>query len=253
MSKFVVQADWASAPHLTEAQKADLAKSMRPHQRRARMEGLPVLGAGAIYPVDEEMLKVDPFPIPAHWKKAYALDVGWNRTAALWGAWDEADVLYLFSEHYVAEEKPPVHADSVKSRGSWMLGVVDPASRGRSQGDGERLFARYVELGLNLTLADNSVDAGLDAVWERMVAGRLKVFSTLSNWFYEFRLYRRDEKGKIVKKDDHLMDDTRYLVLSGHHVAMPTPGAFGNRLRPAHNHKVDWDPLTQLVKDSNLG
>jgi hypothetical protein len=35
----------------------------------------------------------------------------------------------------------------------------------------------------------------------------------MSNWLFEFRLYRRDESGRIIKKDDHLMDATRYLVM----------------------------------------
>jgi hypothetical protein len=43
----------------------------------------------------------------------------------------------------------------------------------------------------------------------------MKVFKSCSNWLYEFRLYRRDDKGRIVKANDHLMDDTRYMVMSG--------------------------------------
>jgi hypothetical protein len=41
--------------------------------------------------------------------------------------------------------------------------------------------------------------------------------ASLSNWFREFRKYHRDDKGsgKIVKRDDHLMDATRYLIVSG--------------------------------------
>ncbi len=49
------------------------------------------------------------------------------------------------------------------------------------------------------------------------MSGRLKVMASLSNWFREFRKYHRDDKGwgKIVKRDDHLMDATRYLIVSG--------------------------------------
>jgi hypothetical protein len=41
--------------------------------------------------------------------------------------------------------------------------------------------------------------------------------ASLSNWFREFRRYHRDDKGsgKLGKRDDHLMDATRYLIVSG--------------------------------------
>jgi hypothetical protein len=44
-----------------------------------------------------------------------------------------------------------------------------------------------------------------------MSTGRLKVFRNLSAWLEEFRLYRRDEKGRVVKENDHIMDAMRYL------------------------------------------
>jgi hypothetical protein len=65
-----------------------------------------------------------------------------------------------------------------------------------------------------LHLADNAVEAGLYEVWQRLSTGRLKVFNNLSNFRTEYRMYRRDENGKIVKKNDHLMDAARYLVMT---------------------------------------
>jgi hypothetical protein len=46
-------------------------------------------------------------------------------------------------------------------------------------------------------------------------AGRIKVSRVCSNFLAEYRLYRRDEKGRIVKSNDHLMDAARYLIMSG--------------------------------------
>jgi hypothetical protein len=107
----------------------------------------------------------------------------------------------------------------IQGRGRWMRGVIDPASRGRSQKDGEKLIEIYTDLGLNVTPADNSVESGLFAVHQRLATGRLKVFKSLREWFSEYRIYHRDEKGQIVKKKDHAMDSTRYLVVSGLDVA----------------------------------
>lgn len=225
-SRAVVYATWDDVPHLSEKAKAELLKSIPAYQLDARTKGIPYLGAGAIYQIPEADITVADFEIPKYWPRAYALDVGWNRTAALWGARDlETDTVYLYSEYYRGQAEPIIHADGIKARGDWINGVVDPAARGRSQIDGRKLIELYKNTGLNLQEAQNSVESGIYAVWERFSAGKLKVFSSCKNFLSEYRLYRRDENGKIVKENDHLMDDVRYLVVSGieHMRVKPVP------------------------------
>jgi len=224
MSKYVVMAGWDDVPHLDEQTKQDLYASIPPYQRDARSKGIPQLGSGAIYPVPESEIVCKPFEIPRYWPRCYALDIGWNRTAAVWGAWNlDEDKIFLYAEHYRSQAEPAIHAASIRARGAWIPGVIDPAARGRSQVDGTRLIEQYSDLGLLLAPAENAVEAGLFAVWERLSDGRLFVFNSLQNWLSEFRIYRRDEKGKIVKQNDHLMDATRYLVMSGLQVACREP------------------------------
>jgi phage terminase large subunit-like protein len=228
--KFVISATWDDAPHLSDEEKEELWKSIPLYQRDARSKGIPQLGSGAIYPVLEEDVVVKPFEIPPYWPKAYGFDVGWNRTAAIWCALDrDADVAYLWSEHYRGQAEPSVHADAIRARGEWIFGAIDPAARGRSQEDGARLYQTYIDLGLNLIEAENAVEAGIHEVYQRLSSGRLKVFDTLENWLGEYRIYRRDEKGKVVKMDDHLMDATRYLVMSGLDIARTKPVARSRR------------------------
>ncbi len=215
-TKYRVDATWDDVPHLTKEQKKALWDSIPPHQRKARAKGIPQLGSGAIFPLDEDRIMVDPFEIPEFWPKAYALDVGWDCTASLWGAWDrQSDIVYLWSEYKQGLGEPATHVDAVKSRGSWIPGVIDPAANGRGQRDGLRLMDDYTGFGLYLTPADNAVESGLFSVYRRMVSGRLKVFNTLVGFLEEFRIYRRDENGKVVKANDHLMDCCRYLIVSG--------------------------------------
>jgi phage terminase large subunit-like protein len=210
--RYVCMATWDDAPHLTKAAKDELWQSLPPFQRDARSKGIPQLGAGAIYPVPESDLLVTPFAIPQYWPRGYGMDVGWNNTAAVWGALDrETDTLYLTHAYKRGQSEPSIHAHGIKAPGEWIPGFIDPASRGRSQRDGGQLLSDYRNLGLHLELADNGVESGLYSVWNRMSTGRLKVFSSLQSWLEEFRLYRRDNRGRVVKNNDHLMDCTRYL------------------------------------------
>lgn len=210
--KAMVMAGWDDVPHLREEQKKLMLANTPPYLRDARSKGIPSLGAGAIYPVPETDIKVDDFPLPAHWPRLYGFDVGWNRTAVAWGAWDrESDIIYLYSEHYRGQAEPSIHADAIKARGR-IGGQIDPAARGRSQSDGEQLLQKYKDLGLKLELANNGVESGIYEVWQRLSTGRLKVFRSCRNFFAEYRIYRRDEKGKIVKQNDHMMDAVRYMV-----------------------------------------
>jgi hypothetical protein len=260
IAKYITFASWEDSPHLDAEAKRGLLSSYLPHERDARTKGIPSLGAGAIYPVPEEDVLCDPFEFPAYFRHAYALDVGWNRTAALWGALDpEDDVLYLYAEYYRGQAEPAVHAAAIKARGEWIPGVIDPAARGRSQKDGEALKSQYLDLGLTVTDADNAREAGIYETWTRLSTGRLRVFRTLQNWKAEYRIYRRDEKGAIVKESDHLMDDMRYLCMSGVGVATVRPFEQwpGRPGLPVFNRKqtltADYNPYAEAYKVAGGG
>jgi hypothetical protein len=228
-TKWVTMATWDDAPHLDDKTKKELWNSMPPYQRDARSKGVPQLGAGAIYPIAEEDILIDSFEIPIWWVRCYGLDVGWNHTAALWAAYDrDTDTVYLTDEYYRSQAEPAVHAASILMRGSWIPGVIDPASNTPNQKDGERLLYEYRELlGGNIFPASRGGgsprEAGILAVWKRFTTGRLKVFRHLTRFLSEFRIYRRDEKDQVVKMQDHLMDCMRYIITSGLHIATHAP------------------------------
>ncbi len=219
--KYIVQVGWDEVPHLHKDEKRKLLAAYSPYERDARAKGIPQLGSGAIYPILEEDIITDPFDIPAYWPRVYGMDVGWNKTAAVWAAIDpKTNQIFIYSEYYRGKVETPIHADAIKSRGDWIPGVIDPRADSSNQVDGSRLLDIYEELGLELCQADNAVESGLLKVWQQLSNGQLKVFKSCVNWLAEFRIYRRDENGKIVKKNDHLMDATRYLVMSGIHCAI---------------------------------
>lgn len=245
-----VVATWDDAPHLSTKDKEEMLSAYPPHQRDARSKGIPSLGSGAIYPVPESDILCAPFQLPVYWPRAYAMDVGWNKTAVLWGAIDhDTDTIYIYNEYYRGQAEPSVHADSIRTRGKWMHGVIDPASRGRAQKDGEQLFRLYQELGLQITKSKNSVEGGIYEVYQRLSTGRLKIFNTCLNFIEEYTSYHRDEKGNVVKENDHLMDCLRYFILSGMTVATHPPAFKDSLIKKSSGHQISYDPLS--IKNLN--
>jgi hypothetical protein len=216
--RFSLQIGWADCPHLSKTDCDRLLQAFPVHERDARSLGVPMLGSGKIYPISEESITVDPFKIPSYWPRAYAMDPGWNRTAALWGAHDrDEDIIYIYSEYYMAHQPPAVHSYAIKSRGENLIGVIDPASAGSSQVDGKTIVNEYRKMGLKVFPANNKVtgpEGGIHSVYTRMTEGTVKIFRTCVNLLKELRIYRRNDRGVIVKENDHLADCLRYLVMS---------------------------------------
>jgi phage terminase large subunit-like protein len=213
--KAVVRAGWADALHLDAAAQARLRASLPPHELAAREHGDVRVGKGLVYPVDEREVAVPRFAIPPHWRRIVGVDFGFVApTAAVWLAHDAAtDTVYVTDTYAVSERTPAAHAAAILARGACPA-VCDPAGQAASQRDGVSLMELYAQAGLHFTRADNTVEHGLMVVLERLRMGRLKVFADLPAWWAEYRTYMRDAKGRVVKQDDHLLDATRYAVVS---------------------------------------
>lgn len=212
--KAVVQAGWDDAPWLTKEVKARLLEDTPEHLRGARSKGIPSMEGGSVFTTSLDSVLCDPFTIPDAWPRMYGLDVGWNVTAAVWGALDpNTGTVYLYDEHYQGEQMPQHHAHAIKMRGEWIRGVIDPAAKGRAQRDGVQLMKSYKDLGLRLMPADNSLEAGLHKMNEMLSTGRLKLFKTMRNIQKEYMLYKRKLNGSIDPHcDDHAIDCARYII-----------------------------------------
>ena len=211
---------------------------MAPHEHEARRLGLPSIGSGKIYPVSESVFVRPPFPIPDHYKRAFGLDVGWNFTACCFGAYsEEEDTWFIYSEYVGEKQEPAVNSAAVRARSlGWIRGVVDPASMGSSQADGNSLLDIYQKNGLDLEKAINSVEPGLLEVFQRLTEGRIVIFSTCIKMLEEMRVYHRDARGRPVKKNDHLMDALRYLIMTGDKVMQVEPAYDEEQYEEAIRH-----------------
>ena len=217
------------AEHYTPEERARIIAGYPAHEREARAMGVPILGSGRIFPVADSAISVDAFEIPAYWPQVGGLDFGYDHpTAAVKLAWDrDADCIYVANAYRrkgsdIANEAlspTATHAAALKPWGAWLPWMWPHDGLQHDKGSGDELAAQFRAAGLNLhpervTFEDgsNGVEAGLADMLDRMQTGRWKVFSHLSDWFDEFRLYHRKD-GKIVKEYDDLMSASRYALM----------------------------------------
>lgn len=217
------------AEHIPAAERARIIASFPAHEREARAKGIPTLGSGRIFPIEEDAIKVTPFPIPDHFAQIAGLDFGWDHPAAACRlAWDrDADILYLTHAHKAREQTPILFAPAVKAWGDWIPVAWPHDGLQHDKGSGIELAKQYRDAGLDM-LEDkathppadgepegsggNGVEAGLMEMLDRMQTGRFKVFSNLEIFFDEFRLYHRKD-GKVVKLMDDVISACRYGMM----------------------------------------
>lgn len=253
-SKYLVMAGWNDVPHLDEKTKREMLDSTPLHLRDARSRGLPVLGIGRVFPIDESLIIVDPFVIPAHWRIIAGLDIGWDHpTAVVWLALDpDTDTLYLYDGIRLSEKTPAQIAPLIKQRGEWVPVAWPHDALQHEKGTGFQIAEQYRTLGINMLhemaqfeeigtegetrVSRVSVEAGLFEMLQRMQSGRWKVFSTMTDWLQEFRIYRRDEHG-VVKLIDDSISASRYAMMMKRY-ASTAPDPSKNRINP--RRPGDW-------------
>jgi phage terminase large subunit-like protein len=225
-TKHLTHLTWDDAPHLSEATKKELIEMYPVYIRDARTKGLPVVGEGAVYPIAEEKVFIDPlpFPVPDHWKRYFSLDFGWkDPTAITWHAIDpDSGIDYQYAEHYLSEAPVGTHAEIIKAQnkiaGFMIPGVCDPSGGGRSIVDGVQARQMYMtDYGIPMVSADNAIETGIAKTYQAMINGKLKVFTTCPFTRKEFRTYSRFKAG--FKGADHAMDTLRYGQMTGRLIA----------------------------------
>lgn len=238
----VIIATIDDAKHFTAEEREQIIRSYPAHERDARTKGIPTMGSGRVFPVEEDRIKCDPVAIPKHWAQIIGLDFGIDHPfAAARLAWDrDADCVYVTHGYrqrggYENGEwtgNPAYHAAQIKGWGEWVPVVWPHDGLAQDRQSGERLADLYRKHGLNMHAerathrdGSNGVEAGIMDMLERMQTGRFKVFSTVGEFFEEMRLYHRKD-GKLVKERDDLISAVRYAVMM---------------LRYAATEPVAWD------------
>ena len=213
-----------------ESKYAGLSES----ERQARMNGIPTMGSGVVFPVDDKDIWFDyEGKIPETWERIGGLDFGRgdHPTAVVWCARDPMrDTVYVYDCIETIRKSVAENASLMRRRGAWIPisyphdlmrdSGVSVSNDKLKQTEGYRYKQMYEDEGVTLTPTNaktvegsTKVEVGICEMRQRMLEGRLKVAKHLSEWFKEKQTYRYGEDGKPIKEKDHLLDATRYAII----------------------------------------
>ena len=227
-SQYIQTATWNDAPHLSEEKKTSMLAMYPRYQRDMRSKGIPLMGAGLIYEIDEDLVSVEPFKIPGHFKIIGALDFGWDHPLALvrLAIDEENEIIYLTH----AFKRSKLHAyEAWRATKHWLQGVpvAWPQDGYQSRSEGSKELEKrdtFIDEGFELLYEHTTWEAGGVSVQQGIVElsrlfknGQLRIFDTLHEVFEELRQYHTKTNAKgnaeIVKLKDDLLDCLRYAYM----------------------------------------
>jgi len=224
--QYLQTATWDDAPHLSDEVKEEILAAYPVYQRDMRSKGIPLMGAGLIYEVDENDIKCDPFEVPDYWFVINGMDFGWDHPQAhIQLVWDrDADCFYLINAFKKSKIQPFEAWHVVKP---WATNVPTAWPHDGLQtekGSAKQQKDYYKEEGFNMLPEHATWEDGGNGVWagimelnNLMKTGRFKIVSTLVEVFEELRQYHTkttaDGKSVIVKIKEDLLDAIRYAYM----------------------------------------
>lgn len=225
----VVVVDMDDNPHLHEREKRLALEGLSAEERAAKKSGKFVSFAGLVYNEFSRSRHVIPTgAVPKGATIVGSIDPGTRHMAAVvWAYLGFDDDLVVFEtvamkQSTVAQVCKQIRMVEQQHQIQVPYYIIDPAARNVAHQTGRSDQMEYLDNGVITILGQNAVTAGINRVKERLQTDRLHVMADCDTLLDEFRRYRwvmqnrseHEAKEAVVKRDDHLLDALRYLVMS---------------------------------------
>lgn len=249
--------------HMTEEKVKDALAKYPKHEHDARMNGVPLLGSGKIFTVDDTLVRFKrSLPIPVEFAKLWGIDFGITHPfAAVLIAWDrEMDVIHVLTGYRASNQIPIVHAEAMRHIAADVPVAWPHDGHQRDKGSGEELAKQYKSAGLKMLpthahypTGGFSTEAVVMEVEQRLMKaggpGGMVIREDFDDLFDEIRMYHRKD-GLIVKERDDLLSALFKAVMMRR---FARPGALGFRPHPVPGQAFANRPTAATPIDPHTG
>jgi phage terminase large subunit-like protein len=217
----------SDARHISPERRAQLEESYLPHEREARIHGIPQLGIARVFPfqIEKLMKQFDPDQDIKSWARwIVGVDFGFGHPfAAALCAWVHDTEEFFVVDGFRMERSEALY--HVKRIAAMCRGLRIPCSfphdgNAHEKGSGIPLADIYRRLGAPMLgkHAENKgggihVEPAIEEMCSYMKRDVFTIASHMSELGEEILSYHRDEDYKIVKLRDDLISATRYAFM----------------------------------------
>ncbi|MCA1474769.1 terminase family protein [Bradyrhizobium sp. NBAIM08] len=219
--------------HISEARREELSSGYAEHEREARIEGTPQLGAGPIFPVEllpaiSKSFNPDT-DIPTYARWCVGIDFGYGHPfAAALIAWaHDTGHIWVVDSFRMERSSALYHVQRIHSMARGLrIPIAWPHDGAQhDKGSGLPLSHQYKNFGANMMMhhavnhgtKTNAVEPALEEIRGMMYGGKLTIAPHNGELLEELRNYHRDEDFKIVKQRDDLVSAMRYAIMMRRH------------------------------------
>jgi phage terminase large subunit len=238
---------------------------------------------GQIFPdFHKEIHVIPPFAIPESWKRVGGIDHGERSPSTfVWAAISPSGNIYIYREYSLAGEGVDIHVKNIHelNKGDRLdYIVIDPSVKSVRGTSGKKIDAEYKEewikrfdMVMPLRYANNDVNAGisrlhkyfridplrLHPITKKKGSPRLFYFNTCPQAAEDTENYKwkkisptseNDPEEKPRKKDDHVLDPIRYIVMSRPDISQ----ASAHKTSSSDKEDEKKDPHSQTINQQDL-
>jgi hypothetical protein len=211
---------------ITQEGVDQFAKTLTEDEKSARLAGKPSYLSGLVYPYfNRKTHYIEPFPVPCNW----IVDIGFDihpreRQAVLFIATNERGERYGIEEIWEHGDGTAIADEAMRRirRNNYRVGTVliDPLSKGDNQNDEKTSFRKIQKVfwrnEIPVRVASKDLSSGILCVKDHLLGPNKRA----SIWFFDYLVRNLFEfegyiykDGKILDKDDHMMENLYRLLL----------------------------------------